>query len=180
MSTNLRTTTDAFPVGHCTFCGKAFTPTAYTTRYCSLACVLISGVHIKAADVCWPWTRLPSGVNYGNFTFRRQPFRAHRVMWEGVHGSIPDGLFVCHRCDNPPCCNPNHLFLGTNAENIADATNKGRVYHGEAHKKTKLTADKVREMRASLETNVVLALHYGVHETHIGRIRSGKAWRHVL
>ena len=85
----------------------------------------------RGPDECWPWvaTRLPKG--YGILGHRPRNFYAHRIAWELVYGEIPDGLFVCHKCDNPPCCNPAHLFLGTNAENAKDAVHKGIIPTGE-------------------------------------------------
>lgn len=77
-------------------------------------------------DGCWPWTggRLPFG--YGIFQMGTGPKKAHRVSWAMAHGSVPEDLLVLHRCDNPPCVNPDHLFLGTHADNASDKMKKGR------------------------------------------------------
>ena len=77
-------------------------------------------------DQCWPWTGPTLRDGYGQFNVGGTSYRAHRVAWELTNGPIPDGLEVLHACDNPPCCNPAHLSVGTHAENVADAKRKGK------------------------------------------------------
>jgi hypothetical protein len=107
------------------------------------------------------------------------------VAWEVTHGPIPDGLSVLHHCDNPACCNPTidaeppHLFLGTQADNIADMRSKKRGYNGPF---AKLSADDIREIRrlsGKGATQPELAARFGVHRGHIGRIVRNEIWRHV-
>lgn len=106
---------------------------------------------------------------------------AQRVAWMLTCGPIPDGLHVLHRCDNPPCVNPDHLFLGTNADNVADKVAKGRSHapqpkkRGEGHPQAKLTLEQVQVIRGSTE----MANRYGVCPATICNIRKGKIWRHV-
>ena len=124
---------------------------------------------------------------YGNF--RWSGYRnvgAHRAMYELTVGPVPDGLRVLHRCYNPPCCNPEHLFIGTQAENMADKARKGRRatpeafgHPGESNPSAKLTEDDVRSIRASDEGPTLLAQRYGVSVVSICNVRSRRTWKHV-
>ena len=81
----------------------------------------------ESPNGCWEWTAGLNGAGYGQFTmWPASPVRAHRFSWELRHGPIPDGLCALHRCDNRPCVNPDHLFLGTRGDNIRDCFSKGR------------------------------------------------------
>lgn len=105
--------------------------------------------------------------------------RAHRKVWILLYGEIPDGLDVLHHCDNPICVRPNHLFLGTNADNMHDKAAKGRVRHSLA----KLTPEQVLEIRAKAATATVshsmLAREYGVEQTAISRIVRRDTWKNI-
>lgn len=79
-----------------------------------------SRVDVRGPDECWPWMNAKTPNGYGTVYFGGRMVGAHRVSWELTHGPIPDGLFVLHHCDNPPCCNPAHLFTGTHTDNVRD------------------------------------------------------------
>ena len=82
------------------------------------------------ADDCWEWTGARTALGYGRIKGDRCTVQTHRLAYELTYGPIPDGLFVMHSCDNPPCCNPAHLAVGTNADNVHDSMRKGRARSG--------------------------------------------------
>jgi HNH endonuclease len=141
-----------------------------------------------ALGPCWVWT---AGINdkrggYGMFALRKGVIRrSHRIAWELANNEpVPDGLWVLHRCDNPPCCNPAHLFLGTPKENTADMATKGRDGFpgpGSAHPSARLTEADVLAIRASRLAGVTgaeLGRRYGVHRSTIYHLCSDR-WTHV-
>ncbi len=103
-------------------------------------------------DACWPWTAAQSGNGYGAFQTSTRQEASHRVAWTLKHGAIPDGLFICHHCDNPLCCNESHLFLGSNRDNLRDAARKGRTASGDrnwAHAHPELTGLRLHPEKAA-------------------------------
>ena len=99
-----------------------------------------------------------------------------RAVWEECFGPIPKGLFVLHKCDNPKCVNPEHLFLGTQKDNMEDKTRKGRQARGTRHGMAKLGESQVLAIRKSRGSATAIAVQFGVSATHVGRIRSGRSW----
>jgi hypothetical protein len=102
-----------------------------------------------------------------------------------ANGSIPEGMYVCHRCDNPPCCNPAHLRLDTHAGNMRDRNAKGRVCRtgappGERNGKAKLTAADVRAIRAAAGTQSEIAKRFGIARTTARQIRLRRRWQHLV
>lgn len=135
---------------------------------------------------CWLWVgaRLKDST-YGAFHLDGKSERAHKVAWLFTCGKVAYGLKVCHHCDNPPCVNPSHLFLGTQKQNINDATSKGRMARGSNAGAAKLSESQVEEIRDVLAVRgnewgiqVKLAKRFGVSYQLIGRIKSGKCWSH--
>jgi hypothetical protein len=105
---------------------------------------------------------------------------AHTLAWEVANGNpVPTGMSVCHRCDHPPCCNPRHLFLGTNQDNIDDKVAKDRQLKGEAVGTSKLNEHEVRAIRSDTGSDREVAARYGVSHRTIQSIRSGATWKHV-
>lgn len=88
-------------------------------------------VAVAGPDDCWPWIPDRGKGNYGGFWLNGTNRKAHRVSWEFTHGELPVGVDVLHKCDNPPCCNPAHLFIGTDADNVADKCSKNRQAKGD-------------------------------------------------
>jgi len=137
--------------------------------------------HTKVNPVteCIEWQASKFNGGYGKIKIDGKNRYAHRVMWEIYNGPIPEGIFVCHCCDNPGCVHPNHLFLGTAQDNMDDKTRKGRGMHGEKHTSARLTEAKVREIRASDKGHTELAGEYGITMQSIMAVRNGKTWKHV-
>jgi hypothetical protein len=149
---------------------------------------LLAKIVVDQASGCWNWTASTNLAGYGRIKANGTMRYAHRVSYELFCCDIPDGMAVCHRCDNPGCINPEHLFLGTQSDNITDMVSKGRhargaiiAHLGIENAKAKLTEDDVVAIRGSSGlTNTKLAELFGVSKVQIGNIRNGKSWSHVV
>jgi hypothetical protein len=156
--------------------------------------------HVVKGDGCWEWQGAHRGIGYGRAVVNRASVAAHRRAWELTYGPIPKGLYVRHRCDNPPCIRPEHLELGTQQDNINDAKRRGRravglrhpshlnprLRQGENHGAHVLTETDVLNIR-TLAANgfkrgdlTRLAEQYGVTKTSIWGVANGRSWRHLL
>lgn len=139
----------------------------------------------KTDSGCWEFSGCKSSDGYGRLIFQGRKLSAHRLAYELTEGAIPDGMAICHKCDNPPCCNPDHLFLGTQADNVADRVAKGREGYrkGEKNGRAKLTDALVIDIRQKLSagtrTKADIGREYCVSEVLIGMIARRKVWTHV-
>lgn len=155
-------------------------------------------VRRSGEDECWPWTRGTFTSGYGAFKAQGRTMKSHRVAYYLANKVDPVGCLVCHRCDNPICCNPSHLFLGTWAENMADRdqkrrTSRGpshmahiapdRLPHGIEHHNSKMTPESVIELRSLYAAGGIsqeaLGHRFGIDQTVVSRIVRRKTWRYV-
>lgn len=134
-------------------------------------------VNILSSDQCWNWTDQPTRYGYGQFKINNKTWRAHRLAYLISKGDIPSGLYVCHSCDNPMCCNPSHLWLGTHADNCADRNNKGRTARGKQIWSCKLTELQVEEIKSSMLTYAEIGRIYKISDVQARRIRLGLSWQ---
>lgn len=154
---------------------------------------------ICKTDYCWIWTGPRNHRGYGSFSRRKGSIATHRFSWEIHRGPIPENLHVLHKCDNRPCCNPNHLFLGTHADNMRDMAEKGRsckgdknnsrlhpesLRQGSANNKAKISESDIVAIRTTYRSGLVtlkqLAIPLGITEFTVSQIIRRKTWKHVI
>jgi hypothetical protein len=151
---------------------------------------LFAGYAPEPNSGCWLWLRGLDGNGYANISVKRadkfsRAHRAHRLSWEFVNGPIPDDMCILHRCDVRSCVNPDHLFLGTRADNDADMRAKGRhssppLHAGEKNGQAKLTEGQVAEIRCRYQAGEnwkILANEYGVNHRTIWKVGTNRSWR---
>lgn len=139
-------------------------------------------VQIVSESGCWVWTGSINNYGYGELTSHKKRYAAHRVSYSLYKGDIPDGLLVCHTCDNPCCVNPNHLFLGTPKQNQQDMKRKRRSTIGNTNPQAKLTEDDVATIRKLHRNGLMqkdIAEKFAVTRSCICVILKGKTWKHV-
>lgn len=201
----------------CRQCGNAFTRKPSYVRangknlHCSRGCAYASRVvlpsvrlwryvdksgpvpaHCPELGSCWLWTGTKDSYGYGYFQVApRTPRKASRVSWELANGPIEGGLWVLHKCDNPPCVRPDHLFLGTAQDNTDDMIRKGRrrsggplvPLRGRKNGMARLTSEQVLEIRSlyaeRAATQEALAARYGIDQTTVSSVVRRKNWRHI-
>jgi hypothetical protein len=188
----------------CLHCGKSFYAkparlAAGKDRYCGRPCYLASRAtkpvrtlaerfwkKVEKTDGCWTWTGGKDVNGYGRMSQGRRglrPVLVHRVSWELHHGPIEEGLGVLHRCDTPACVRPDHLFLGSQADNMKDCASKGRNARGERSASAKLTeADVIaarEEHRAGGVSYSALARRYNMTPSAMRDVVTGRRWPHI-
>lgn len=187
----------------CAYCQREYNYTYYkevcdfrVSKFCSHDCYMAfrrsvdpiarfwEKVKIGGPDECWPWQAATGPKGYGVFGTggAKATKLAHVYAYELKNGPVPKGLCVCHSCDNPPCVNDTHHFLGTRADNNADMRRKGRHARGETNGHAKLTSAIILEIRAAFaagERNGILAKRYGLTSSRITRIVHRTEWSHL-
>lgn len=191
----------------CAWCGVDFLAHDYPSRidrYCSKACGVAARPQNRPKPIaerfwkyvdktpgfgpwgdCWNWTgyKHPNGyAQMGDGSPNHKCTFAHRVSWQIHFGEIPEGKWVLHKCDNPPCSNPDHLWIGDCADNMRDCSEKGRTSRGETHPSAKITDDTVREIRALAASGWKqerIAEAFGLQPQRVSRIVRREEWKHI-
>lgn len=162
-------------------------------RYCSRKCFgyariqplteasFMESVIPEPNSGCWLWLGSETNSGYGCVRHKGKNLKAHRASWLLFRGPLKRRLSVCHKCDNPPCVNPDHLFLGTHQENMRDMVRKGRTIRlkGSAHPGAKLTELAVLAIRNDRRRSSIIASEYGVARRTIQAIRLREIWGHL-
>lgn len=190
---------------NCNYCGAPITSHHGHYRakrrgygYCSQACDaakkteraqadismrLMKRIAIGSDEECWPYRGRRTEFGHGCIDWNGRPWGAHQIMYMIIYGQIPKGMCVCHTCDNPICCNPGHLWLGSPSDNSRDMWDKGRgrvkSFRGETHGMAKLTEADVLSIRGSVDSDTELAKRHDVCALTIRNVRTRRSWAHV-
>lgn len=145
---------------------------------------LMQRVKVDEETGCWNWILSTKPAGYGAVGWNRKVWNAHALSFHLFNGQIEKGKYVCHKCDNPRCINPDHLYAGTQLQNMRDAVNRGRlkgrrVVIGMEHPNSRLTREQVIEIRGSKENRKALAARMGVCLDVIYRVRNGTSYQDV-
>lgn len=180
----------------CSICGEPFTTRKDNkARMCSRKCYgkyLSTRMtveerfmsKVQKTEQCWLWIGKKAKGGYGSFSANGKSYIAHRFYYSLINGHIPDDIKACHKCDNPPCVNPDHIFLGTQSENLQDAVQKGRRRtRGEDNGFSKLTTQQVIEIRRSYSSGSMIkaeiARKFNTSKTNVTRIINRESWTHI-
>lgn len=174
----------------CKECGTSFVGKGLKREFCSTLCKLLGSIEKK--NGCWEWQGdiQPNGYAYTTNHETNKKDYVHRVSYKVFNGEIPEGIYVCHKCDNRKCIAPAHLWLGTAKDNSQDAKNKGRLEHvklmqpkGEKNGSSKLKEVQVKEIKKLIsngEKIAMIARKFNISWSVIDSIKKNKTWRHVL
>ena len=138
-------------------------------------------VDVRSSSECWNWKKSCHQRGYGQFCSDYKIYRSHRFAYEDAHGPIPQGLLVRHSCHNPRCCNPEHLSVGTSADNTSDKISAGRQPRGSSIRSSKLTEAEVLEIR-SLRGKMYqrdIALKFNITQANVSSIMRRQTWAHL-
>ena len=172
-----------FNTKKCKKCGNDFQPTGNNQDFCSPICKIMEHITIDEND-CWNWNKCKNKHAYGEIRWRGTKHLTHRLTCESLHGPAPeDKPYALHKCDNPSCCNPDHLRWGTAQENSSDMTTRKRSAHGEKQGRSKLTEKQVIEIIEIIKSSNIIdkeiAKKYNVCRQSINFIRNNKSWTHL-
>lgn len=137
---------------------------------------------VDASGECWEWTAGKNSLGYGKISIDAKNVYAHRLAYILAYGFIPNGLFVCHHCDNPGCVKPSHLFVGTQSDNLKDAASKGRIPQGTIHWNSRLVENDIHEIRRLHSLGVsqpLLAKMWKICQPQVSKIVYRVQWRNI-
>lgn len=152
-------------------------------RDSSIYSKLVKRIKVDLISGCWEWIGSKNVYGYGVLWYNKWGKRTlvHRVIYSIFIGVIPNGMFVCHKCDNRSCVNPEHLFIGTAKDNTQDCIRKGRfvIHYGEECHNSKLTNEQVLKIRIDPRPHKEISKEYNIDKSIVSRIQTGHRWKHI-